>query len=175
MATSSSTLSQLSSECESEGLTVANSEKIALELARIFGVRPEEVGILKLEKDSLVFVHPAKLHNVGRIALNSQAVAVRTAHSKRPEIINNFTRTRHASFFEMVDVSSKPGQKKSGKEEQIIQKLMSVPVVAANQVLGVIQICRKGATPQAAGADFTHAELQNLLAAAAALGKCFCK
>ncbi len=175
MATSASGLAQLSSECERDGLTVSNSEKIAAELARIFGVKQDEVGILRVEKDNLVFVHPAKLHNVGRIPLNSQAVAVRTAHNKRPELINNFTRTRHASFFEMVDVTSKPGERKPSKDEQIIQKLMSVPVVAGNDVLGVIQVCRKGATPQAAGADFTQAELQTLVAAAAALGKCFGK
>lgn len=175
MVTPASPLAQLALECEREGLTVANSEKIAAELARIFGVKPEEVGILRLEKDNLVFVYPAKLHNVGRIPLNSPAVAVRTAHNKRPEIINNFSRTRHASFFEMVDLGSKPGEKKAGREEKIIQKLMSVPVIAADQVLGVIQICRKGATAEAAGADFTPAELQNLSATTTSLAKCFQK
>ena len=174
MAASAPDLAQLTSECEAEGLTVANSEKIAIELARIFGVKQDEVGILRLEKESLVFVHPVKLHNVGRIPLNSPAVAARTIHSKRPEIINSFVRARHATFFEMVDLSGKPGQKKS-KEERIIQKLMSVPVVAAGQVVGVIQICRKGATPSAAGPDFAPADLQNLLAAAMTLGKCFQK
>jgi len=173
MAASTPVLAQLASECEREGLTIANGEKIAAELARSFGVKQEEVGILRLEKDNLVFVHPPKLHNVGRIPLNSTAVAVHTAHSKKAEIINNFTRTRHASFFEMVDLSSTPGEKKPSKAEKIIQKLMSVPVIAANQVVGVIQICRKGATPDAAGADFTPIELQNLSSLAAALAKCF--
>lgn len=173
MAASAQALAQLTSECESEGLTAANSEKIAVELARIFGVKQDEIGLLRMEKDSLVFVHPAKLHNVGRIPLNSPAVAVRTAHSKHPELINNFSRTRHASFFEMVDISSQPGQKKPNKNEQIIQKLMSVPVVAASQAVGVIQICRKGATAETAGPDFTPADLQNLLAVATALAKCF--
>src|SRR5579872_20927 len=173
MATSAPHLAQLTAACETEGLTVANSEKLAVELARIFGVKQEEVGILRLETDSLVFVHLAKLHNVGRIPLNSQAVAAHTAHSKRPEIINSFARTRHATFFEMVDVSSKPGEKKPAKEDQIIQKLMSVPVILVNQVVGIIQICRKGATAPAAGADFTPPELQNLVAVAALLAKCF--
>ena len=173
MAPSASALAQLTSACEGDGLTVANSEKIAVELANMFGVKQEEVGILKLEKDSLVFAHPAKLHNVGRIPLNSPAIAARTAHSKRPETINNFTHTRHATFFEMVDVNAKPGEKKSSKNELIIQKLMSAPVVAEARVVGVIQICRKGATPQAAGADFTSTDLQNLVASAASLAKCF--
>jgi GAF domain-containing protein len=176
MATFTSALAQLATECETEGLTVQNSEKIAGELAKIFGVRQEEVGMLRLEKESLVFVHPAKLHNVGRIPLNSPgSVAVRTVHNKRPEIINNFVHTRHATFFEMVDLSNKYGQQPKGKnkDEQIIQKLMSVPVTKENQVVGVIQVCRKGANPGAAGPDFTPADLQHLTAAAAALIKCF--
>jgi hypothetical protein len=173
MATSVAALAQLKSECEGTGLTAENSIKIAGELARMFSVAQEEVGILKLEKDSLVFAHPVKLHNVGRIPLNSPAVAVRTAHHRHPELLNAFARTKHAGFFEMVDVNSQPGVKKASKDERIIQKLMSVPVVAQDVVVGVIQICRKGATPQAAGADFTPADLQNLVAAAAALAECF--
>lgn len=174
MATSTSALGQLASTCETEGLTVQNGEKIALELAKIFGVRQEEVGILRLEKDSLVFVHPAKLHNVGRIPLNSSGtVAVHTLSSKRPEIINNFARTRHATFFEMVELSYQPGQKKPSKEEHIIQKLMSAPVISTDKAVGVIQICRKGTTPASAGPDFTSAELQNLVITAASLARCF--
>lgn len=174
MATSGPGLMQLASACEAEGLTVANSEKIATELAKIFGVKQEEVGILRLEKDTLVFVHPTKLHNVGRIPLNTAgAVAVRTVNNKRAEIINNFVRTRHATFFEMVDLSAKRGMEKHAKEEQLIQKLMTVPVISAGQVVGVIQICRKGITGPQAGPDFTPADLQNLVSTAASLAKCF--
>jgi transcriptional regulator with GAF, ATPase, and Fis domain len=173
MATSVLALSQLVTECEAEGLTPENSEKLAIELAKIFRVQQEEVGILRLEKNSLVFVHPLKLNNVGRIPLNSPSVVARTANSKKGEIINNFAHTRHTTFFETVDVSSKSGQKKASKEEQIIQKLMSVPVISGNQVVGVIQICRKGATAPAAGPDFIPAELQKLATMAASLAKCF--
>jgi hypothetical protein len=173
MATSVPGLAQLASQCEAEGLTVANSEKIAVELAKIFAVKQEEVGILRLDKGTLVFVHPVKLHNLGRIPLNSSGViAARTVNSKRPEIINNFARTRHATFFEMVDLS-KRGSKKESKEEQIIQKLISVPVISEGTVVGVIQVCRKGLTAPAAGPDFTPPELQNLVNIAASLARCF--
>jgi hypothetical protein len=176
MPVSGPSLVQVALECEAEGLSAQNSERIATELARLFGVHQDEVGILKLEKDHLIFVHPVKLHNVGRIPLNSSsAVAVRTVNSRRPEIINNFVHTRHATFFEMVDVSSKPGQKKPSREEQVIQKLMSVPVISMNQVVGVIQICRKGVTAPAAGPDFAPADLQKLVAATTGLAKCFSK
>jgi transcriptional regulator with GAF, ATPase, and Fis domain len=176
MATYASALAQLASECAPEGLTVANSGRIAAELAKIFRVQQDEVGMLRLENDNLVFVHPVKLHNVGRIPLNSStSLAVRTVHSKKPEIVNSFAHTRHSTFFEMVDVSTKPTEKKASKEEQIIQKLMSVPVVSANKVLGVIQVCRKGPTAPAAGLDFTPVDLQKLVAIAGELAKCFVK
>ncbi|HEV3039274.1 MAG TPA: GAF domain-containing protein [Candidatus Angelobacter sp.] len=178
MSTFAPALAQLAIDCESEGLTVKNSEKIAVELAKFFNVHQDEIGILRLDKESLLFVHPAQLHNVGRIPLNSSAsLAVRTANSKRPEIVNNFARTRHSSFFEMVDLGGKskePG-KKATKEEQIIQKIMSVPVISMNQVMGVIQVCRKGPTAPAAGLDFSPADLQKLANIASALAKCFIK
>jgi transcriptional regulator with GAF, ATPase, and Fis domain len=174
MATFAPALAQIANECEAGGLTPENSVKLAAELAKVFKVRQEEVGILRVEKESLVFAHPVKLHNVGRIPLNSSAaVAVHTANSKKAEIINNFARTRHATFFEMVDVSGKDAQKKPTREEQIIQKMMSVPVIANSQSVGVIQICRKGATAPAAGPDFIPAELQKLIAIAASVAKCF--
>ncbi len=178
MSTFAPALAQLAIDCESEGLTVKNSEKIAVELAKFFNVQQDEIGILRLDKESLLFVHPAQLHNVGRIPLNSStSLAVRTANTKRPDVVNSFARTRHASFFEMVDVGSKSKEagRKATKEEQVIQKIMSVPVVSMGKVLGVIQVCRKGATAPAAGLDFSPADLQKLVSIASALARCFIK
>ena len=176
MTTSPSPLAHLAASCEAEGLTPHNSERIAAALAAAFRVSVEEVGILRLENESLVFVHPARLHNVGRIPLkNSSSVAVRTLNTKRPEIMNNFTKTKHTTFFEMVDVSGH--QVGSGpmpaKEFQIIQKLMSAPVIAAGKVVGVIQVSRKGKTLITAGPDFATADLQKLVAMAGTLARCF--
>ena len=50
---------------------------------------------------------------------------------------------------------------------------MTVPVVAAIGVLGVIQVCRKGKSAPEAGADFGPPDLQRLVAIATALAKCF--
>ncbi|HYL92101.1 MAG TPA: GAF domain-containing protein [Alphaproteobacteria bacterium] len=173
MDTSSSPWTQLATECQAEGLTPQNSEKIGAELARVFQVKLDEVGILRLAKDSLVFVHPAKLHQVGSIPLNSStSAAVRTFNSRRPEINNSFAKTKHTSFFEMVE-TAKNAESKSSKGSKIIQKLMSVPVIAAGKSTGVLQICRKGATVEQAGPDFTPADLQTLVNAASTLGKCF--
>jgi hypothetical protein len=174
MTTFPSPLAQLASSCEAEGLTLQNGERIAAAFASEFKVRPEEVGILRLEDESLVFVHPSKLHNVGRIPLNnSSSVAVRTFNTKRPEIMNNFTKTRHTTFFEMVDISGQKAGPKMGREYQTIQKLMSVPVIAIGKVVGVVQVSRKGATLVSAGPDFVSADLQKLVAMAGTLAKCF--
>jgi transcriptional regulator with GAF, ATPase, and Fis domain len=180
MATTSSPLTQLAAACEAEGLTAENGEKIAAVLAAQLRVEPEDIGILRLESESLVFVHPAKLHDVVRIPLNnSSSAAVRTVNTKRPEIMNNFTKTRHTTLFEMVDVSGDPpaagatSGASTGKNRLTMQKLMSVPVIVGDRVVGVIQVCRKGATLAAAGPDFVSSDLQRLVSLAGVLAKCF--
>lgn len=175
MTPSPSPLAQLAASCEAEGLTPQNSERIAAALAAEFRVSLEEVGILRVENQSLVFVHPAKLYNVGRIPLNnSSSVAVRTLNTKRPEIMNNFTKTKHTTFFEMVDISGQTTPApKPGKEFQTIQKLMSVPVIADGKVAGVIQVSRKGKSLITAGPDFVTADLQKLVGMAGTFARCF--
>jgi hypothetical protein len=177
MATPALPFAQLATECEAEGLSLKNAEKIGHELARIFAVKEDEVGILRIEKHSLVFCYPIKLHNVGSIPLNtSTSVAARIANTRRAEIINNFAQAKHTSVFEAVELSS---QKSAGEGESsehhvhMIQKLMSAPVLGAAGVIGVIQVSRKGTSAPAAGADFTPTDLQKLVACAAALAKCF--
>jgi hypothetical protein len=174
MTSSPSPLSQIAAACEAEGLTAQNGEKIAVAIAAEFKVRLEEVGILRLENESLVFVHPAKLHNVGRIPLNnSSSVAVRTLNTRKPEIMNNFTKTKHTASFEMVDISAPQAGPRVENENQTIQKLMSVPVIAVGKVVGVIQVSRKSLTLIGAGPDFVGADLQKLVGMASALVKCF--
>ena len=125
------------------------------------------------------FCYPSKLHSVGSIPLNtSTSVAVRTSNSRRAEVINNFAQIKHTSVFEAVQLSGSGGQAVGGGEKpdrhlHVIQKLMSAPVVGANGTLGVIQISRKGTSAPSSGADFTPGDLQKLVAAAAALAKCF--
>jgi len=160
------TVPQVANECEAEGLTLANCEKLAQMLAKSFNVTAEEVALLKLNGKLLGFVYPEKLKQVGSIPLNTTtSVAARTAVTKRSEALNNFTATKHASVFEAVNLNkTKP---------KIIQKLMSVPVIGAEGVVGVIQISRKGTTPQDAGPDFTNTDVQKLLGFANQLAKCF--
>ena len=108
MSTPALAFVQLANECEAEGLTPKNAEHIGAEMAKMFGVQASEVGILRVEKQNLVFCYPIKLHNVGSIPLNTTgSVAARTASSKRAEVINNFAQTKHTSVFEAVELDSK--------------------------------------------------------------------
>ena len=177
MATAAMPLAQIANECENEGLTLANAERIGRELAKAFGVREDEIGILRLDKQNLVFCYPAKLHTVGSIPLNtSSSVAVRTANLKRAEIINNFAQIKHTSIFESVQLGSSGSQavgESTERQANVIQKMMSVPVLGSARALGVIQVSRKGENAAAAGLDFMPTDLHKLVAAAAALAKCF--
>jgi hypothetical protein len=175
MATPPAAFAKLATECELEGLCPANAEKIAHELARTFGVKPDEVGILRIEKQHLVFCYPARLHNVGSIPLNnSTSVAVRTANSRRAEVINNFAQAKHTSVFEAVELSQKSDMaERPDYHLHVIQKLMSAPVVGPSGAVGVIQVSKKGPSAPAVGPDFTPTDLQKLVACVAALVKCF--
>jgi hypothetical protein len=176
MPTVTEAFTRLASEIGQEGLTAENSRRMARELARHFGVQEDEIGILRLEGVSLVFCHPAKLQEVGRIPLNSSSsVAARTAATRRPELINNFSQVKHTTFFEAVNLSESEEAERERPDPtfRLIQKLISVPVVEGKKVRGVIQVSRKGPSPSAAGPDFTSEDLQQLTDAASALVSCF--
>ena len=177
MATPVIAFAQLATECEADGLAAKNADKIGAELAKTFNVQADEVAVLKVDKQSLIFAYPTKLGHVGSVPINaSSSIAGRTATTKRAEIINNFAQTKHASVFESVELGAKKQEVIGAKHEKhlhVIQKLMSVPVVGAAGVVGVIQISRKGDSAPASGGDFTQTDLQKLVAIASSLAKCF--
>ncbi len=132
-------------------------ESICACVAKIFHVRETEVALLELSGSLLNFVYPAELQTAGAIPLSSSAVAARTARSKQAELFNGFTKVKHFSIFELVKLGD------TGLDEQVIQKLMSAPILAANgEVVGVIQVSRKAPRPDAAGPDFTPDDLKKL-------------
>ena len=137
---------------DSEALT-----KIAKALAKLFAVDQDEVAILMLhsKSKSLKFVLPEKLSAVGTIPLSSAtALVARTARDRRSEIINNFSTSRHASVFEGVPLGRGPGE--------LIQKIMSAPILDGTHVCGVVQISRKGRSTSDSGPDFTQKDLRVL-------------
>jgi GAF domain-containing protein len=139
---------------------------LCMVLAKIFHVQYTEVALLRLESGLLRFIFPEHLRTTGAIPISSKAVAAHTALSKKAEIFNNFARVKHASIFETI----KPGS--TDVEEappSPIQKLMSVPIMdQTSNVVGVIQISRKGLDPKFAQ-DFSREDLHDLEIAAGLL------
>lgn len=132
-------------------------ESICACVARIFQVRETEVALLELSGRLLNFLYPAELKTAGAIPLSSSSVAARTARTKQAELFNGFTQVKHFSVFELVKLGD------TGLDAQVIQKLMSAPVLAINgEVIGVIQVSRKAPRPAAAGPDFTPDDLRKL-------------
>jgi GAF domain-containing protein len=141
-------------------------EQACGELARIFRVRPHEVALLHLERRMLRFLYPAELRAAGAIPLSSSAVAARTASQRRADVFNSFATVQHSSVFETVKLGTAESAAES-TDVMVIQKMMSAPVVAENgDVLGVVQVSRKGPTVTSAGPDFTTDDLTALRAAA---------
>ncbi len=144
-------------------------ESICACVAKIFHVKETEVALLALDGRMLNFLYPAELKTAGAIPLSSSAVAARTARTKQAELFNSFTQVKHFSIFELVKLGA------SGLDEQVIQKLMSAPVLARNgEVIGVIQVSRKAPRPAAAG-DFTPDDLQKLVSVARVVGRLMAK
>jgi len=140
--------------------------RVCAEIASMFGVSTSAVGLLRLEGRILTFLFPAELRAAGSIPLSSSAIAARTAESRKAECFNNFAKVRHHSIFELIKLGSEPND-----SSQIIQKLMSAPVIGADgTVLGVLQVSRKGVSRGASGPDFNAGDLARLEEAAKEIG-----
>ena len=153
-------------DTEDAGAPQLSLPAIAEKIARIVGVRKEEVAILAVSTrwKHLHFLVPEALKNVGFIPLNSTwSLAAKTVRESRPEIDNNFSSTRHPLVFEGIKIN--------GETPEIIQKLISAPILIDGKVIGVIQISRKGKNATSVGPDFTSDDLGNLLALCKPLGK----
>ena len=149
------------SELESMLSESPSTDKVCLKLAQVLHVRRSEVALLRLEKNSLRFVFPPELRSAGVLPLTGTAVAARTAATRSPLLSNTFMRVRHVSLFEAVKLGA--GEEDRSQEQMPIQKIMSVPVMhSGGNVMGVVQISRKGMDASLAGADFTGDDLKQL-------------
>jgi hypothetical protein len=146
-----------------------NPSQFCAELAKQFKVRSSEIALLRLEKGLLKFLVPEHLKTAGAIPVSSSsAVAAHTAMTKKVELFNNFVKVRHANIFEAVKATGE----QPAPDQPPIQKLMSAPVLNTERdVLGVVQVSRKGYDLTSAGADFTLDDLQQLEASAKELSK----
>jgi hypothetical protein len=149
----------------------ATPQQFCAALAKLFGVRPTEVAMMRLEKGLLSFIHPEQLKTAGSIPVSSSsAVAAHTASTKKTELFNAFVKVKHASIFESVKLNNPESEDVERTGQNAIQKLMSAPILdGQRKVLGVVQVCRKGFDPATAGPDFSQDDLQQLELAAKVL------
>jgi hypothetical protein len=138
--------------------------RISAEIAKIFRVRQSEVGLLWVEGAFLKFLYPVEFQSAGVIPLSSSAVAARSATTKKAEYFNRFPQVPHHTVFEQIKLTD---TQPLSEMPDPIQKLMSAPILSeAGEVLGVLQVCRKGMTPGIAGPDFNDDDLEILRRAA---------
>src|SRR5256885_16704143 len=128
-----------------------SAQQVCAELSRIFNVGVTDVALMRVEGDILNFLFPTELQAAGFVPLSSsKAVAARTASTRKVELFNNFVIVQHANVFETIKLTTL-GQS-DGPGASTIQKLMSTPVMDSEQdVLGVVQVCRKGLPQDEAG------------------------
>jgi len=153
-------------ESDSSSSSEFSLASIAERIAKNLGVKPDEVALMGVSNRwrHLHFLIPESLKHVGFIPLSStSAIAARTARESRPDIINNLAGIRHATVFEGVKIG--------GETSEIIQKMISAPILSGDKVVGVIQVSRKGANPSVAGPDFSADDLGKVLALCKPLGK----
>jgi hypothetical protein len=153
-------------DTEDAGAPQLSLPAIAEKIARIVGVRKEEVAILAVSTrwKHLHFLIPEALKNVGFIPLSSNSsLAAKTVRESHPEIDNSFSTTRHPIVFEGVKIN--------GETPEFIQKILSAPILFDGNVIGVIQISRKGRSASSVGPDFAADDLGTLLALCKPLGK----
>jgi len=149
-----------------EDASQVSLSSVAEKIAKNLGVKNDEVAILAVSTRwrHLHFLVPEALKKVGFVPLSSNsALAARTARDSRPEIENSFAAARHATVFEGVKIT--------GEASEAIQKMISAPILLDGNVIGVIQVSRKGASPASAGPDFTAEDLGKILALCKPLGK----
>ena len=148
------------------------SDRVCLKLAQILGVRRSEVALLRLEKNSLRFIFPPELRSAGVLPLSGSAVAARTASTRTPLLSNTFMRVKHVSLFEAVKLGAEVDEDDRSQQQMPIQKIMSVPVArSGGDVVGVVQVSRKGLDASLSGADFTADNLKKLEQAAEILAR----
>jgi hypothetical protein len=142
-----------------------------VELSNLFGVRLNEIALLRLQRGLLRFLFPEELKTAGSIPVSSSsAVAAHTALTKKTELFNNFVKVKHARIFETVKLNSETPIEQA--QQVTIQKLISAPVLDSDRkVLGVIQVCRKGYDLKSCGADFTLDDLHLLESSAKTVSK----
>lgn len=167
MADLEAQLSAISRSHRGQGTPAAFEEILSCivgHIARLFEVSLDEVAVLLRRhrggNEVLRFAYPLEFLRAGRTEFpvkgTKPSFAGRTLGSREPLLVNRAAEERHLDAFEKI-----PTQERAGL---LIQRLMSVPLWGApGNPIGVLQVSRKGPSPEEAGPEFTPEDLAGLV------------
>ena len=133
-------------------------------LCSIYGVERNEVAVFALDpgKDAFRFLWPAEMRRSGSTPFSAdRSLLAATARERQGKVNNSFASTPHLFVFESF------GREKAAP----IQRIMSAPMLKGEELVGVIQVCRKGGDADAALKNFTEPELKALCTLANVVAK----
>ena len=128
------------------------------ELAALCGVQEDEVAILLLDaRDNIRFLSPTYLERAGLIpASYTRAFVTKAMQAMQPAFDNRFAFTTHFRLFEDF--------KKNNPKALPIQKMLCAPLVrGGTKTYGAVEISRKGASPEEAGADWADQDMRKVV------------
>ncbi len=141
-----------------EGLK-QGAKVLAEAIAARLHVKPDEVAIMVLNTSgqTLLFVWPPPLFESGAAfpAAHKTAMASTVLASLKGKVDNKVSESKHLKFYELVkglETSKLP-----------IQKMVALPLYLGDKKLGVVEVSRKGMTPEEAGPNFTPEDAQALV------------
>jgi hypothetical protein len=144
----------------SKALLEEGAEVLARAAAEAVGVKAEEVALLLLTSTgaTLKFCWPPALRqSAGAIPSDHKtAFASEVLRTLKGKVDNRLSESKHLRFFENVK-----GMETSGLP---IQKMLALPLVHGGKPAGVLEVSRKGKSPEEAGPNFTQEEAQKLVA-----------
>ncbi|MEW6756584.1 MAG: hypothetical protein AB1347_00015 [Acidobacteriota bacterium] len=128
-------------------------------VAATLKVKPDEVAVLLLTTtgNTLKFLWPTALRQgAGAIpADHKTAFASEVLRTLKGKVDNKLSESKHLRFFENVK-----GMETSGLP---IQKMVALPLVHSGKAIGVVEVSRKGKTPEDSGPNFTQEDAQRLV------------
>jgi hypothetical protein len=126
-------------------------------LVQLAGVKEDEVAILLMDsRRNLKFYRPKYLERSGLIpASYTRSFVTKTIQSGRPAVDNHFNSTQHLAMFEEL--------KRNNPNVEPIQKMLCIPLrTSSGLIFGALEFSRKGASPEAAGRDWSPREAETL-------------
>jgi hypothetical protein len=139
---------------------IEGASAFATAVAEELGVRADEVAVLVITSTgkTLKFVWPPPLAE-GSASFpidHKSAIAASVLQTLKGKVDNRISESKHLRFYESVK-----GMETSGLP---IQKMVALPLMVGTNPVGVVEVSRKGASAEQAGANFTPQDAQKLVA-----------